>query len=92
MFRNKQPKFAFSCPGSQRPRLAALPIEVFPVKCRTASLPFTGAAGAGRELSRAQRRCGYFIVLQINVTIKNIILEDVSGVITHVASSQLKSR
>lgn len=44
------------------------------------------------ELSCAEPRRGDFIVMQISVTIKNIILGDVSGVITHMARSQLSSR
>lgn len=95
MFRNKQTKFAFSCPGSQRPCLATLPIDIFTkqsCEMQNCLLPFTAAAGAGRGAERDELRCGYFLVMQINVTIKNIILEDVSGVITHMASSQLNSR
>ena len=37
-------------------------------------------------------RLGSFIVMQKNATIKNIILEDVSRLITHRASSKLSSR
>lgn len=37
-------------------------------------------------------RLGSFIVMQKNATIKNIILEDVSSLITHRASSKLSSR
>lgn len=36
-------------------------------------------------------RLGSFIVMQRNATIKNIILEDVSSLITHRASSKLSS-
>lgn len=62
------------------------------MKCKTASCLSPVLLVLGGELSSAERRCGYFVVMQINVTIKNIILEDVSGVITHMASSQLNSR
>lgn len=56
-------------------------------------VPSAGEAAATRGAEpRAEPRCGYFIVMQINVTIKNIILEDVSGVISHMAPSQLSSR
>lgn len=48
-----------------------------------------GCEGSRAALSRG---AGGFIVMQINVTIKNIILGDVSGVITHMAPSQLNSR
>lgn len=95
MFRNKQTKLAFCCPSSQWLCLAALPIEVFtrqPCEMQNCLLPFTSVLVLGEKLSCAQLRCGYFIVMQINVTIKNIILGDVSGVITHMASSQLNSR
>lgn len=91
MFRNKQSKFAFSCPGSQRPCLAALPIDVLTRRgCEMQNrLLHRGCEGSRAALSRG---AGGFIVMQINVTIKNIILGDVSGVITHMAPSQLNSR
>ena len=91
MFRNKQANFALSCPVSPAALLCCLANrrgrEGSPVKCKTASSRLLA-----RPLLHEELRCGYRIVMQINVTIKNIILEDVSGVITHMASGQLSSR
>lgn len=91
MLKNKQTNFAFSCPISPVALLCYLVNcrfrEGSPVKCKTAS-----SLTPARLLLYEELSCGYFIVMQINVTIKNIILEDVSGVITHMASSQLSSR
>ena len=46
----------------------------------------------GEEEGAQGGRLGSFIVMQKNATIKNIILEDVSSLITHRASSKLSSR
>ena len=46
----------------------------------------------GEEKGSLGRRLGSFIVMQKNATIKNIILEDVSSLITHRVSSKLSSR
>lgn len=46
----------------------------------------------GEEEGSLGGRLGSFIVMQKNATIKNIILEDVSSLITHRASSKLSSR
>lgn len=62
------------------------------MKCKTGSCFTPVKLLLQEELSFAEQKCSYFIVMQINVTIKNIILEDVSGIITHMASSQLSSR
>jgi hypothetical protein len=46
----------------------------------------------GEEESSLGGKVTDFIVMQKNATIKNIILEDVSSLITHRASSKLSSR
>lgn len=46
----------------------------------------------GEEEGTLGGRLWSFIVMQKNATIKNIILEDVSSLITHRASSKLNSR
>lgn len=56
-------------------------------KCKTH--PFL-LQGTGAVVGR-RGRLGSFIVMQRNATIKNIILEDVSSLITHRASSKLSS-
>lgn len=59
-------------------------------KCKTRSF-FTKELWWGVEEDTPEGRLGSFIVMQKNATIKNIILEDVSSLITHRASSKLSS-
>lgn len=97
MLKKELSNFTFACPISPVASLCYLANwclhEGQPVVLQSASslLPPVKPLPYG-ELSCAEPRRGDFIVMQISVTIKNIILGDVSGVITHMARSQLSSR